>query len=58
MDVEQYDDCGDIKSRQERTLSHDQKHRIHQTKDMFDSDCSLCQEDMRKRVKTYWKDDE
>ncbi len=55
MKPEDYNEYGEIKT--ERTLTTDQQHRIHQTKDIFDSDCSYCQSDMKKRVKTYWADD-
>jgi hypothetical protein len=55
--AEEYNEYGEIK-KTERNLSFDQQHRVHQTKDVFDSECSLCQQDMKKRVKTYWSDDE
>ena len=58
MGVEEYDEYGEIKTRPERKLSFDQEHRIHQTKDMFDLNCSLCQEAAKKHVETYWNDDE
>lgn len=56
--VEEYNEYGEIKPVPERTLSFDQKHRVHQTKDIFEGDCSLCQQDMKNNVKTYWRDDE
>ena len=56
--MEEYDEYGDIKVSPERTLSFDQKHRIHQTKDLFESDCSLCQQDAAKNIRSYWHDDD
>lgn len=58
MTVELYDEYGDIKPVPKSRLSQDQQHRIHQTKDIFDSECSYCQSDMKKHVKTYWSDGE
>jgi hypothetical protein len=56
--AEEYNQYGEIKEKVKQNLSFDQKHIIHQTKDMFDSECSLCQPAMKKHVKTYWSDDE
>lgn len=53
--LEEYDEYGEIKPRK---LSYDYTHKIHMTKDIFDSECSLCQLAMKKKIKTYWKDDE
>ena len=54
---EQYDAFGDIKRPAPRLLSSDQKHMIHQTKDLFEADCYLCQQAMKKHIKTYWTDE-
>lgn len=56
--TEQYNEYGEIITRPERSLSFDQKHKIHMTKDIFDAECSLCQQAMKKHIKTYWTDDE
>lgn len=56
--IEEYDEYGEIKLKPERQLSFDQEHRIHQTKDTFVGSCSMCQQDMKKHVQTYWSDDE
>jgi len=56
--IEEYDEYGEVKPVVERKLSADQQHRIHQTKDLFEGDCSYCQSDMKKKLHTYWSDDE
>lgn len=62
MNTEEYDMFGLIKPKPKEVpkdrMSFDHKHRIHQTKDIFESNCSLCQADQRKRIKTYWSDGE
>ena len=58
--VEEYDEFGEIRKPPERTLSSDQKHRIHQTKDLFDGECYLCQraaKEQHERYWSYWGDD-
>jgi hypothetical protein len=52
---EEYNEYGEIKPKR---MSFDQEHRIHMTKDIFDGECSLCQIAMKKKIKTYWSDDE
>ncbi len=37
----------------ERYLNTHQKHRIHETKDLFESGCSLCQKAASK-IRSYW----
>jgi hypothetical protein len=55
MQPEEYDEFGEIippKPKQvvyERLLTEDQQHRIHETKDLFEGSCSLCQKDSQKR---------
>ena len=59
--IEEYDEYGDIKRPPERILSQDQKHRIHQTKDLFDGECSYCQQDAKKwqqRHESWWDNGE
>jgi hypothetical protein len=59
--VEEYNQYGEIIQPKPRTLSTDQKHRIHQTKDMFDGDCSYCQAAAQKWQKqhgSWWSDEE
>jgi hypothetical protein len=59
--MEEYDEYGEIKAKPERILSQDQKHRIHQTKDLFDGECSYCQTDAKKWAQkrgSWWEDDE
>lgn len=63
MQPEEYDEYGEIIPKpspreQSLRLSADQEHRIHQTKDLFMGDCSYCQSDMKKHIKTYWVDDD
>lgn len=60
---ESYNEYGEIVEKQEppvvyeRRLDIGQEHRIHQTKDLFDSGCTLCQE-YSKKFNSYWSDDE
>lgn len=58
MQPEQYNEYGEIVTNpQGRQLSSDQKHRIHQTKDIFDSNCSGCQADIKKfQLQQSWWD--
>jgi hypothetical protein len=55
--MEEYDEYGDIKPQVQRLSFHD-KHRIHMTKDIFDGDCSLCEQATAKGYKSYWSDDD
>lgn len=61
--VEEYNDYGEIIKHKEkpvifeRKLNSHQQHRIHETKDLFEGDCFLCQKAMDKGVKSYWSDD-
>lgn len=52
--MEEYDEYGEIKP--VRKLTTDQQHRIHETKDMFDGECYLCQESAKKGIKSYWQE--
>lgn len=58
MEPEEYNDDGSIKPKVKRKLSFDQEHRIHETKDLFDGECSLCQDAAKKGIKTYWGEEE
>lgn len=49
--IEEYNEYGDIKP--QRKLNTNQEHRIHETKDMFDGDCYLCQK-YAKKLQSYW----
>lgn len=53
--TEEYNEYGEIKPKH---MSFDQAHQIHRTKDIFVSDCSLCQQAMKLHIKTYWADDD
>lgn len=57
--IEEYDEYGEIKPvyMKEYRLTIDQQHRIHETKDIFDGECSLCQLAAKKHIRTYWSDD-
>jgi hypothetical protein len=58
---------GQLSIRQQKSFEHvtsftkvrriDQ-HRIHMTKDMFDSECTECQKAAIEHRKTYWGEDE
>jgi hypothetical protein len=56
--MEEYDQYGRIKVPYKSHLSHDQQHRIHQTKDLFDSSCSYCQKEEKTFAKrdSWWED--
>lgn len=48
IEPEIYNEFGEIVKREvqphyERKLTTSDKHRIHETKDLYDSDCPLCQ---------------
>ena len=63
MSVERYNEYGEIiqelpENKTYKRLSQDQEHRIHQTKDTFDSDCSYCVADMKRYIRTYWSDED
>lgn len=56
---EEYDEYGEIIIKPEpvvyeRSMGVHDKHRIHQTKDMFDSNCDLCNDDAKHHRQTYW----
>lgn len=53
---EEYNEYGEIK--QERQIPKHDEHRIHMTKDIFDAECSYCQQAMKKHIKTYWSDED
>ena len=58
MDVEQYNEYGEI-IKPGRRLPAYHEHRIHQTKDLFDSECSYCQKDAKKwreQHESWWSD--
>lgn len=63
--TEEYDEFGYIRPQKhndkinpsQRLNSYDQ-HRIHETKDLFDGDCFLCQEAAKKGIKSYWSDED
>lgn len=56
--VEEYNEYGEIIQQSKSRLSNDQEHRIHQTKDLFVGDCSLCQVAIKNKVESYWGDDQ
>ena len=70
MQVEQYNLYGeivkqsDIKAKTyQRTLSAHDQHRVHETKDLFESTCSYCQDRAKKLLRerkrvSMWSDDE
>lgn len=53
--MEEYNEYGEIIPRAPKRKIDD--HRIHETKDYFDSECYLCQKAMENHVKTYWEED-
>lgn len=61
---ERYNEFGEIVQEKEqsviyeRKLSAYQQHIIHVTKDLFESNCSYCQDATKKYRKTYWGEDE
>lgn len=60
IEPEQYNELGEI-VKPERKLDFYNQHRIHQTKDLFVGDCSLCQQDAKKwqqQKGSWWGDDE
>lgn len=63
IEPENYNDYGEIVKPEPpritygRTLSAHDQHRIHETKDLFESSCSYCQRAMKKKMQSYWGDD-
>jgi hypothetical protein len=63
IEPEDYNQYGEIVEKIEpvkpymRTMSAYDQHRIHDTKDLFDSDCTYCQ-DSAKKIQKYWKEQE
>lgn len=55
--MEEYNEFGEL-IQPERVLPIQHEHRIHETKDYFDSDCYLCQKAMKLKIKTYWPDED
>lgn len=59
IEPEEYNEYGEIVIKQEpakpymRTLSAYDQHRIHDTKDLFDGDCSYCQDSAKKSQAIY-----
>ena len=56
IEPEEYDEFGEIVAKvkpktYERQLTAYDQHRIHETKDLFDGDCNLCQKQAREREK-------
>lgn len=57
---EQYNEYGEIieqippRTYERRLTAHD-NHRIHETKDLFDSNCSYCRT-YAKKLQSYWDD--
>lgn len=62
LEVEEYNEYGEIKPviKKEIIPNHRlnayQQHRIHETKDLFESSCFYCQKAMDNNIKSYWKD--
>lgn len=62
MKPEQYNEFGEIIETKpprtyERRLNAYDTHRIHETKDMFESSCSYCQV-WAKKIRSYWEEQE
>lgn len=60
---EQYNEYGEIikivkPKIYERTLSGYDQHRIHETKDLFEGDCSYCQAEAKKKRKRWEEQNE
>jgi len=58
---EQYNEFGEIVEVKpprtfERTMTEHDTHRIHETKDLFDSTCFYCRKDAEKRQKKWDKE--
>ena len=56
---EQYNELGEIVEVKEpvtyqRTMTAYDTHRIHETKDLFESNCTYCQ-DSAKKIREYWE---
>lgn len=64
MEVEEYNEFGEIIKRPpmtevyERGMTSHQLHRIHETKDLFEGNCYLCQKDAKERQKRWDKENQ